>query len=148
MLIAGNDPLRGVARVVRTRAGVGDDELDLRANQGLDAARGVDLLGRHFRALDGAAAVGGIGPREAINDRDLDFLGLRVQACCNRESGDAGECERKWSLESSFHGVSFVDGTAFIELFSPPSTRTAARRILGNGCDTHVGGANPFIAQQ
>ena len=51
---------------------VGDDQLDRTA---VDAAGGVDAVGRHLQADHGGLAAGGAGARERLLGADLEGLG-------------------------------------------------------------------------
>ena len=118
--------------------------LIFRAAQGLDAARGVDFLGRHLRALDDAAAVGGIGSRQAIDDRDLDFLRLRAGApAATVRPAETGKRELIGVLNVRLTAFSFVDWKCVVlkSVLADVNRETPPGEVLGNGCDTHASGA-------
>ena len=61
-----------LARNGRRALVVGDDQLDRTA---VDAARGVDAVGRHLQTDNGGLAAGGAGARERLLGADLERLG-------------------------------------------------------------------------
>jgi hypothetical protein len=96
----GDDALGFGPPHLRLGLGIPQDQLELRASQGLDAAGGVDGVGGHLSAQPARLSRLGERPRHGVDDADLEGGSLGAQDRGKTGEG-GGACRRSGRLEES-----------------------------------------------
>jgi len=109
-------------RGFRLRLRIADHQLDLRAAERLDAAAGVDLVGRELRAGHGLLAVIGEDAGHRLDHADLDRLRIGLSQHEARKARDAGRC----------------GGAGGAQDIAAPGLKT----VRGFGVRRHIGGSS------